>query len=232
MNGRKEKCLYFFDLFSRKLGRYYVTKKRFVNLKDFKANLIPINDLKQFRIELAYIHRNGYLASPKFLPFTYPWGSGHLYFNRMALVHEAPSFMEIDYREKRRICYGRIPDLPDSFLVHDGMIIPQSFCDIALGESMFRGPHHYFSMISKNYEAYSLTASKLGDDIFLDDEEMFAVLLILCRKMFGDNRPSMLPPRSKIELAKIIKKDYNASEGQIQRMLRLERDVVEALFGR
>ncbi len=232
LEGRKEDCLSLFDMFSRKLCRYFQSKRRYVKLTEFQANLIPVNDLKQLRIEIAYIHRNGYLASPKYLPYTYPWGSGQLYFNKLAYAHEALSFNEAGYNEKRRICCGRIPELPDSYLVSDGMILPQSFCDIALGESMFRGPHHYFSLISKNFEAYSLIASRIGDDIFLDDEEMFAVLSAMCRKLFGDSRPSMLPPRNKIELAKVMKKDYNASNGQIQRMLRLDRTLVEELFGR
>ena len=86
-------------------------------------------------------------------------------------------------------------------------------------------------MVSKNYEAYSEVAKRLGDDIFLDDEDMFAVLLNVCRKQYNDCKPTMLPQRDKLQVAKQLKREYNASDGQIQRMLKLDRSVVEELFG-
>ncbi len=86
-------------------------------------------------------------------------------------------------------------------------------------------------MVSKNYEAYSEVAKRLGDDIFLDDEDMFAVLLNMCRRKYNDSKPTLLPQRDKLDVARLMKKDYNASDGQIQRMLKLDRSVVEELFG-
>lgn len=231
LQGRREDCLEFFRAFKNKLSRYYVSKNRFVSLARFEANLIPISDLRQLRAEIAYTHRNGYLASGKYMPFSYPWGAGSLYFNPLAYRQVAVKFSEAPFREKRIICSGRVPDLPEGYLVGDGMILPQSFCDIALGESMFRDAHHYFLMISKNYEAYSAVASRLGDEVFLDDEEMFAVVVTNSRNLYNEARPSMLPPKDKLELARIMRKDYHASEGQIQRMLRLDRALVAELFG-
>ena len=98
--------------------------------------------------------------------------------------------------------------------------------------SLFRDAQHYFSILSKNYEAYSEIAKRLGDSIFLTDDEMFAALRIISKKQFDESRPSMLPNASKLELARIMRKDYNASEGQIQRMLRLDPGVVRELFGK
>ena len=112
------------------------------------------------------------------------------------------------------------------------MILPQSFCDVRRGESFFRDAHHYFYAVSKNYEAYSEIARRLGDEVFLNDDEMFATLTLLCRKNYNESRATMLPIRDKLELARQMRRDYNASEGQIQRMLRLDRSTVAELFGR
>jgi len=71
----------------------------------------------------------------------------------------------------------------------------------------------------------------LGDTIFLTDDEMLAAISLLAKKKYGDGRIKFLPNNSKIELAKTMRSDYNASEGQIQRMLRLDRGVVSELFG-
>ena len=72
----------------------------------------------------------------------------------------------------------------------------------------------------------------MGDTVFLTDDEMFAILSLLAKKKYGDGRVTLLPNNSKIELAKALKSDYNASQGQIQRMLRLDRGIVSELFGR
>ena len=227
----REDCLNFFNYYKAKLHRYYLSTGRYKNLSGFTTDPIPLPTLESVRREIVYIARNGFLASDKYLPYSYPWGTGSLYFNPMSYTTDAQSFSAYPSREKQKMCHGRIPDLPDTFLVKDGMILPQSFCCIKLGEALFRSPHQYFSMVSKNYEAYSEVAKRLGDDIFLDDEDMFAVLLNMCRRKYNDSKPTLLPQRDKLDVARLMKKDYNASDGQIQRMLKLDRSVVEELFG-
>lgn len=229
--GQKADCQAFFDYFKAKLKRYYSSIGRYVNLDDFKCKVIAIESLRQLRIELAYLHRNAYVVNEKYLPFSYPWSSGSLYFNPLAYRENAIPFSKVPFREKQLMCRGRIPDLPDSYLVKNGMLLPQSFCAIKLGEALFRNAHQYFAMISKNYEAYSEVAKSLGDDIYLDDEEMFAVLQIKSKRDYNEGRPTMLPQKDKLELAKWMRRDYNASNGQIHRMLRLDLTIVEELFG-
>ena len=228
----REDCLRFFDFYKAKLHRYYLSTGRYKNLDGFTTDPIPLPTLESVRREIVYIARNGFLVSDKYLPYSYPWGAGALFFNPMANITDAQSFNARPFREKQSMCHGRIPDLLDSILVKNGMILPQSFCCIKLGEALFRNAHQYFSMVSKNYEAYSEVAKRLGDDIFLDDDDMFAVLLNICRKQFNDSKPTLLPQRDKLEVARQLRREYNASDGQIQRMLRLDRNVVEELFGR
>lgn len=154
-----------------------------------------------------------------------------MYFNPYAFATDARPIGSLTRDEKLKLCHSRIPDLPANYLVKDGMILPQSFCTIKYGESLYRDAHQYFSIISKNYEAYSEIAKRLGDDVFLNDDEMFAVVSMLTKKRFGDVRVTLLPNNSKIELAKTLKSDYNASEGQIRRILRMDRGIVSELFG-
>lgn len=231
LSGPEEDCIKFFDYYKRKLHRYYLSTGRHKNLSGFNASRIPLPTLESVRREIVYIARNGFLTSDKYLPFSYPWGAGALFFNPMAVKSDATPFNDIPFRDKQWMCHGRIPDLPRTILVKDGMILPQSFCCITLGEALFRNAHQYFSMVSKNYEAYSEVAKRLGDDIFLNDEDMFAVVLNICRKQYDDIKPTMLPHKNKLDLARQMRKDYNASDGQIQRMLRLDRGIVEELFG-
>ncbi len=43
--------------------------------------LKQIKDLNTFRNNIVYVNRNGFVASPDYTPFSYPWGTGRYYFN-------------------------------------------------------------------------------------------------------------------------------------------------------
>lgn len=232
LEGLESMCREFFDMVKTRLARYYKSKDRYVKLDGFECKLVPISSLRSLRYEIAYAHRNAYLADRSYTPYSYPWGTGYLYFNSLA-EHKSPiRYSSLTKNEKRAICRGRELQLPEQYLVAEGMILPQSFCCIKYGEAMFRDANQYFSITSKNYEAYSEIARHLGDDIVLNDDEMFAALSILCKKKYGDVRANMLPQKDKLDLAIQMRKDYNASDGQIQRLLRLDRSVVASLFGK
>ena len=230
--GSEAICRAFFDHVKGKLRRYYQSCNDYVDLSRFDCSLLQIDNLRSMRHEIAYVHRNAYLANRQYTPYSYPWGSGYLYFNQVSLFRDARPYSLCTKSEKRLICRGRDLELPDHYMAADGYILPQSFCAIEFGESLFRDASHYFSIISKNYEAYSEIAEKLGDSVYLSDEEMYAVLALLCKKQYGDTRPAMLPGAEKIKLARQMKSDYNASSAQIQRMLRLDRQVLSNLFGK
>lgn len=230
--GVEQACLDYFAQLKRKLVRYFSGQGRYVNLDGFEPNLIPIDSLQMLRTEICYNHRNGFLVHPEFTPFSYPWGSGSLYYSPVPRDNLFPRYADLTDIEKRKVCRGRSADLPTRFRVDRGLILPQTYVDYQKGMALFRDAQHYFSYISKNLEAYSEPAKRLGDSIFLTDDEMFAALRNLSEKQFDEKKPTLLPHASKIELARRMRRDYHASDGQIQRMLRLDINVVRELFGK
>ena len=151
------------------------------------------------------------------------------YFNPVVCTGGRP-FSELTYREKRAITHSRMIELPEQFLVKDNCLFIPSFVNIKEGESWFRDAHHYFNILSRNREAFSEVAKRLGDEIFLTDSELFEVLCSRCRKQFGESRPSSLAPDDKVAAAKMMKTEFHASNGQIRRMLKLSDDLVRELF--
>ena len=230
LEGEENDCSKFFDAIKRRLSRYYRTIGRFVDLSAFTCKLIPIEDLRAMRIEIVYVNRNGYLANESHTPYSYPWGCGCLYFSKAQFGQI--KYSELTDLQKRRICRGRPAVLPDNYYIIDGIVDMASYCAIKKGMAFYRNAHQYFSLLAKNYEAYSEIAKRLGDDVFLSDDEMFAVLSLLSKKEYGGTRPTMLPVKDKLHLARKMRTEYNASEGQIQRMLRLDRNVIAELFGK
>ena len=111
------------------------------------------------------------------------------------------------------------------------IIAPYEYCHSQeIGERLFRDAHHYFNLLSKNFEANSEIAKRLGDSLFIPDEEMFSVAQFLCEKSFNVSRPALLKPQERLAVAKQMKMDYNASNKQLQRILKLDKLTVNELF--
>ncbi len=233
LKGSEEDCILFFESIKKRLKRYYSSQGRYVDLSRFTCSTpIPILDLRTLRIEICYVNRNGYVANNSYTPYSYPWGSGDLYWGKSLDPSSFIKYKDLPDLKKRMICKGRAASLPDDYIVSGDIISPACYCSVKTGMAMFRDAHHYFSLLTKNYEAYSEVAKRLGDAVVLPDEEMFAVLTLLSKQNYGGVRPTMLPVDDKISLAKILRSNYNASEGQIQRMLRLDRALIAELFGK
>lgn len=187
----------------------------------------PIEDVPSMRNHIVYVHRNGYVANPDYTPFSYPWGSGAYYFMP---ERKGTTFSDISSVENRSMFRSRDVKLPPDWQVLDGHIAPPSFCAVKLGMALFRDAHHYFSMVSKNVEAYSSIAVDLDDGEFLTDQELFTQLLKIVREQYRLGSLRDLSNAQKLDLARTLHYDYRSSNGQIRRVLGLNQYDVDQLF--
>lgn len=231
MGGKREQCFLFEEAFLYRLRKRLAAQGRRVDLGKYRCpDPIAVTDLDMMRNEIVYINRNGFVADFRYTPFSFPWSGGSVYFNLREPLDGAVPFNSLTYREKRRVSLRSEPVVPDSYLYKDGRILPSSYLNYKLGESLFRDAHHYFSLLSKNVESFSLIAKRLGDKVVVTDEEMYNLLASIAKRDYKLNQASLLPPQEKIKLAKMMRYDYNSSDSQIQRLLRLDPSVVRELF--
>lgn len=230
--GSQSACIGLFEDFKKRLKRYFGDNGRLVNFQGFSCNILPITTLDSIRNEIVYTNRNGYVAFSQHTPFSYPWGSCSLYFNHFSTKQVGIPFNELPYREKRMLCHSRMLELPPSYKVLDGMIMPVSYSQFQKGQLFFRNAHHYFYLLTKNVEVYGKVAQHLGDTLFLTDEELYLVIYQHCVKEYNLKRPSLLPPNAKIEVAKMMHNQYHATNAQLFRILRLDKKIIETLFPR
>ncbi|MBP5335836.1 MAG: hypothetical protein J6Y61_08640 [Bacteroidales bacterium] len=85
-------------------------------------------------------------------------------------------------------------------------------------------------MLSRSREAFGEVAKRLGEEVFLTDNELFEILRTRCRKNYGESRPSALSPNDKLSVAVMMKTEFHASNGQIRRMLKLPDQLIRELF--
>lgn len=228
--GYHDRIVAMFSTIKEMLKRCFKSQGRVIDWDGFKEKLRPLTSLTDARNVISYDNRNGYVVSDRYTPFSYPWGANRYYFNPDAcrLAREHSSSMSL--RQLRKISHSRFADGIKDLITFDGYALPLSFCDISSGEELFRGPTHYFNSIAKNIESNAAIAKEVGESIFYTDDELFGIISRFGSQKFSEPMPSRLNNQAKIEVAKIMRYDYNASDKQIQRMLKIEPSIINTLF--
>ena len=228
--GEKEVILEFFNNFKKRLSRYLLSQETYIDVLTIKPTLKQITDLMSLRNLILYVNRNGYVVNSKVTPFSYPWGANMYFFNPVTRNQNRQYFSDLKVMDRRRICRSHKCDYPDSIYLTDGYISPLCYCDIDTAESFFRNAHHYMSMITKGIESYSEIAKGLGDRTFLSDDEMYTTVTSLTLRKYKKLGINELSNQERVEMANTLHFDYNASNKQISRILKLDLYSVESMF--
>ena len=231
VSGSRADCMRLFLLFSRHLTKYLKGRGLSAGLSFGAVSPRLVESIQDLRNVITYNNRNGYIVSPDETPFSYPWGANSYYFNYAAKARYGESEKYLNRESRRQVLHSHVADmLKRKIVIIDGYACPMGFCDIALGESMFRCASHYFREVSRNIESQKKIAKEIGESIFYTDDELFGVVLSVCQDKYNGQRPSLLPVSAKQELALFLHKEYNAGNKQIQRMLRLDPSAVAAMI--
>lgn len=222
----------FFGLFKKRLQRYLVNQGYRGTLAGFTYNYFRINDLRYLQNVILYVNRNGYLVDKNSTPFTYEWGANRYFFNKFAHNESVVKLDSLSIDKQRAMFKSRNFDVPVEYAVSDRYVSPLSYCKISLAESFFRDANHYFHLSSRQVESYAVIARELGDKVSYTDDEIYTAVLSLCLKRYEIKNPSSLSKDAKINIAKTMHYDYNASNKQIKRVLGLGDNVLDSLFPR
>ena len=228
--GLKGDCIKAFDLFAARLKKAFPKRQQAIDWSQFEMDILPIDNLLALRNEIIYTNRNAYVANPAFTPDSYPWGGGCVYFSPW-LKHLTTTLLgDRSIQIQREFLHTKkITPFADLREINSIPYIP-SFCNIKLGESMFRDARSYFNSLTRNAEVFSQIASRLKDSIFLTDDELYSALCSHINKEYSIKAPSELSAQQKIDTARYMHFSYNASNQQLRRMLRMDIVVLDELF--
>lgn len=229
LQGDKNVVISFFEELRKRLVRYLSNKNRFSDLKGFSYSIIKIESISYMRNLITYVNRNGYLIDRDSTPFSYTWGGNAYFFNKQVNDYKQLLLKELSIKKKREIFKTHDIFLPDNYFLINGYVSPVCYLNIELAEKFFRNAHHYFNLVSRRVELFAQIAKELGDSISYTDEELNSAIYYISSKKFGTT-PKVLTKQQKIEVAKELHFNYNASVKQIKRVLRLEESILNALF--
>lgn len=220
----------FFSLLKKRLRRHLALSGRTVSLACFEAGLKLVEDLESLRNVIAYCNRNNYVIDPNHTPFSYLYGANWLFFNPLVLGRPDCLYGDLTIQQKRSMFHSHTIDYPDTLPVRDGFVSPEGYCLYKIGEGLFRDARHYFHKISRDIEAYASVAAGIGETLFYTDDELYAAACRISSREYGMSRPSLIGRSEKMALARNLHFNYNASNKQLQRILRLDPHILNELF--
>lgn len=231
VSGEEQRIRQLFDQIKKYLMRMAEDAGRTINWSTFNAGIRVLDSLTDARNVLIYDNRNGFLVHNNYTPFSYPWGSNICYFNPDARMRFQESAVPSTIKERRSISHSHISDGIQGLKLLDGIFSPFSFCNIVLGERLFRDAVHYFYLLGKNIESNNQIAKEIGESISYTEDELYSAISAKCKSDYGTANPAQIPSDAKIAMAKVMRYEYNATLKQIQRMLRIDSGVLRSLFG-
>ena len=230
LSGQEKEVLSFFERYKLLLDNYFSRHGKPGIMRSVKAGITAINDLRQLRTEIAYVIRNAFVARPEVNVFADPWSTGFLYFNPL-LVKDGVSASSLKGRSLREFtCSRSITEVDARIYVKDGMAQPWSFVDYEYAMSFYDNARQFIYSVLKNVEAQVETALRYGDDPALNDEEMWPIVIGLCREKFKADKPSLLSIEAKKQLAVQLKNRYRSSNKQLARLTGLPLKDVDAMY--
>lgn len=232
VEGGRDICEAFFERFKRRLALTLSKRKKSALVHQIQIGITPINSLKQLRDEIVYVIRNPFVDRVNVHVFAYKWCSGFLYFNdfleEIASGSISASKMSIDKR--RAFKHERNADIDPRLLIIDGTVLPSCFVDYKRVEAFFENARQFVQWVLKNVESQIEIAKRLGEQVVLDDSELWSITRRLSREIGGVNTPRELPLNPRTKLIKTIKYDYGASNAQIARCTGLPRNTIDDMF--
>lgn len=230
LSGNQDAVIDFFEMIKKYLKKYLASKGRPLDLSKWNCDPKPISDLNYLRNVIAYNNRNGFLVRQETTPFSYPWGANRFFFNPELRAYHLSSRDKLTVREIRKLFRSWSLDHFCGTRTVEGYISPVEFCDFDSSERIFRNGQHYFHKLSRDVESQKNIAAEIGERMFYNDEELYSLIYARCRKEYAVDSPSLLASEAKVEMAKTLHYEYNSSNQQISRILRLDRTIVDSLF--
>lgn len=228
--GPEEHTAALFRMLKKHLRYYLRSIGHSEGVKEWTFSLRHIEGLKDLRNVISYNNRNGFLVNPNTTPFNYPWGANRFFFNQDARKRFEDCHETIRLKYIRGTFHTHKFDSFTGLPFLDGFIPPPAFCDIVSAEGLFRNARHYFSAVSRNIEGIKTVANEIGENIYYMDDELYSAVTGICREQYNVKQPFMLPANAKLEVARRMYYDYNASPKQIARILRIDQSLLINVF--
>ena len=231
--GTWEECSLFKKLFEENSLRCIVVKRGSSDGVRLICELDKITDENYLMNVAIYTIIQATKDGKAVMPYDYRFGTGALYFrskhavlpwliDEYGMMAETKSFEQLSAREKRRICGSR-EDVPDSWLVCNGFILPTNYVKAARFESIFKTHNCFRVFLSSSREKNKVVQDRMAyvSGVTVEDLEARELCESICLELFGRKGIRHVTPQQRLEVARELRRRYHLSYRQISTLTRL-----------
>ena len=80
-------------------------------------------------------------------------------------------------------------------------------------------------------KSYDEIAKMIGEQIYYTDDDLYSIVCSWAAKKYDCKVPAQLQKDQKLEIARMLRWEYNADIKKIGRLLKIDMAVLTALFG-
>ena len=198
-------------------------------LRDNKHDIqLVIPDGESLERVVAYIQMNCVAANICLSSTDYRWGTGDAFFRTRPA--KGVSVNSLSKRARGKLMHSW-KELPDSLLIgEDGYILPSSYVDVKLVESLFGTPKRMSFFLRNSSKAKLRLSAENADLPSFRDQVIAAALEDLCHTLFRKGSIKNLSEQQLAELLRQLRFRFSSHAEQLARVCGISYDRVVALL--
>ena len=225
----KEKAHQFIEEFKKRHSQY-MSKKYGIKelLRRVGVKIDPVSGTDEsLEWVIAYTNMNSVAAGICLAPTGYPWGTGDTFFwTKPAKGRRIGSFSD---RARVALLHSTQPMPPHLLVGDDGYILPDSYVDVEMVQTLFRTPKRMNYFLVNSSKAKRRLASKDTAPNFRD-QVVIPAIGDLCQSLFQKSSLQALTLDEQVELLKQLRYRFSSNANQLARVTGIPyQKVVELL---
>lgn len=211
--------------YSQYVNHKYGTKEL---LRRIHVDIKPIDAMEEsLERAIAYVQMNGVAAGICLNPEAYPWSTGSSFFR--VLPAKGQRIGSLSRRARQHLLHSTLP-LPAQFMVgEDGYVLPDSYVNVDLVETVFRTPKRMNWFLQNSSKAKRRLAADDPAIPSFRDQLVQAAIPELCRSLFRKPSLTDLPQEEQTELLRQLRFRFSSNIHQLARVTGIPYETIASL---
>ena len=212
-----EKAHQFIEAFKKRHSQYMNKKYGLKELlRRVRVKVEPVSGADEsLEWVIAYTNMNSVAAGICLASTGYPWGTGDTFFK--AKSAKGRRIGTLSERARAALLHSTQP-MPPHFLVgEDGYILPDSYVNVEMVQTLFRTPRRMNYFLQNSSKAKRRLASNDAAPSFRD-QIVLSAIGDLCQSLFQKPSLAALTPEEQAELLKQLRYRFSSNANQLSRV--------------
>ena len=210
----------------------YLIRRKYGIEKILRRNKVDIQkmEISEDSLErtIAYVQMNPVAANICSHPSAYPWGTGNSFFN--VSPPKGIPVESLSDRTRYRLLHSKLPAPGGLMLGDGGFILPESYVEKKMVESVFKTPKRMNFCLNNSSKAKQRLSSTASEVPVFRDHIILPVLEDLCRTLYNKKSVRELSTTQQAEVLRQLRFRFSSNINQMARVTGLSYETVTKLL--